>query len=271
MSVYAIGDVQGCFAELESLLDKISFDRASDRLWFVGDLVNRGPQSLEVLRFVKNLGASAISVLGNHDIHLLAVAEGGTRAKAKDTFDDVLAAPDRDELLDWLRQRPLMHVDNDDVLVHAGLLPGWTVAYAQALASEVEETLRVDSYREFLRILYGDAPEQWSEELSGYDRLRVIINALTRLRICTKQGAMDFSHKAGLEKIPPDYFPWFDAPNRASVNARVICGHWSALGLLLRPNLLALDSGCVWGRALSAVRLRDLALFQVECSKRSWR
>lgn len=267
MSVYAIGDVQGCYDALSQLLENTQFDPAADRLWFVGDLANRGRQSLEVLRFVKELGDSAVSVLGNHDLHLLMVAEGFSPAKPKDTIEDVLAAPDRDELLAWLRFRPMLHRAGNDVLVHAGLLPSWTVAYAQELAREVESALHGEDYRDFLSVLYGNAPNTWSEDLNRYDRLRVIVNAMTRLRICTREGVMEFSHKAGLDNVPKGYFPWFDVPNRANADARVICGHWSALGLVLRQDLLALDSGCVWGGRLSAVRLEDRRLFQVSCAQ----
>jgi bis(5'-nucleosyl)-tetraphosphatase (symmetrical) len=266
MAIYAIGDVQGCYDALAKLIELTRFDPAADRLWFVGDLVNRGPQSLEVLRYVKSLGDRAISVLGNHDYHLLMVAEGFSRMKEKDTIHDVLGAPDRNELLDWLRHRPLLHVEEENVLVHAGLLPSWRVSDAQRLAREVESTLRGEDYRDFLRVLYGDGPNTWSDDLSDFDRLRVIVNAMARLRICTVQGVMDFSHKAGAEDVPPGYMPWFDVPARASASARVIFGHWSALGLVLRDNLMALDTGCVWGRSLTAVRLHDRKLFQVACA-----
>lgn len=266
MSVYAIGDVQGCFAQLESLLDRIDFDSARDRLWFVGDLVNRGPRSLEVLRFVKALGESAVSVLGNHDFHLLMVAHSFSKKKERDTLDDVLAAPDHDELLSWLRGRPLMHVEDNDVLLHAGLLPAWSIAYARELAREVERALRAANYRDFLRVLYGDAPREWNDELSGHDRLRVIVNVLTRLRICDSDGRMKLDHKSEPRNAPAGYFPWFDAPRRASASARVICGHWASLGLVRRQNLLALDTGCVWGRRLTAVRLSDRKMFAVRCA-----
>jgi bis(5'-nucleosyl)-tetraphosphatase (symmetrical) len=267
MATYAIGDVQGCYGALARLLETIRFDPAKDRLWFVGDLVNRGEESLAVLRFVKALNESAITVLGNHDLHLLMVAEGFARKKDNDTIDDVLNAPDHDELLSWLRQCPLLHVERDDVLVHAGLLPSWSVAQAQSLAREVESVLRGENYRDFLRVLYGNAPSAWSEELSGFARLRVIVNAMTRLRICTPEGVMDFSHKEGAENLPPGCLPWFDVQDRASASARVICGHWAALNLVARGNLLAIDTGCVWGRRLTAVRLHDQKVFQEECSR----
>lgn len=266
MAVYAIGDVQGCYDAVSQLLERIRFDPSSDRLWSVGDLVNRGPDSLKVVQLIRSFGDAAIVVLGNHDLHLLALAEGFATQKPKDTIDDVLAAPDRDELLTWLRHRPLMHVEDNHALLHAGLLPSWTIDYAQARAREAEGVLRGEHYRELLREIYGDEPRNWSENLSGNDRLRTIINVFTRLRICDRKGVMDLEHKAGLDEIPRKFFPWFDVPERASASAAVIFGHWSALGLVLRPNLLALDSGCVWGRSLSAVRLEDRELFQVGCA-----
>lgn len=266
MAIYAIGDIQGCYTALAKLIELIRFDPAEDRLWFVGDLVNRGAESLAVLRFVKSLGENVVTVLGNHDLHLLMVAEGFSQKKGKDTIDDVLDAADREELLLWLRHRPLLHAEGGDVLVHAGLLPSWTGREAQLLAGEVESVLRGANYRDFLRVLYGNTPHVWSEQLSGFERLRVIVNAMTRLRICTPDGVMDFSHKAGADNLPPGYLPWFDVPNRASASARVIFGHWSALGLVVRENLLALDTGCVWGRSLTAVRLRDKRVFQSHCS-----
>ena len=263
MTIYAIGDVQGCYDQLRRLLDKIDFDAARDRLWFVGDLVNRGPQSVETLRFVRGLGAGAITVLGNHDLHLLALAYGLAKPRADDTLDDVLDAPDRDPLLDWLRCQPLVHVDHDMVMVHAGLLPQWSVAKARALAGEVEAALRGEHYRQFLARLYGSDPAAWNDELEGADRLRVIVNAMTRMRFCTGEGVMEFHAKGETTAAPPGFMPWFDVPGRASGSQTVVCGHWSALGLKLRPDLLALDSGCVWGGALTALRLDDRRVFQV--------
>jgi len=251
--------------ELHALLVACRFDAARDRLWFVGDLVNRGPASAEVLRFVIGLKDSAVVVLGNHDLHLLCVAEGVARPRADDTLSEVLGAPDRNELLAWLRARPLLHVDGDLVLVHAGLLPQWSVARAKALATEVEGALRGNAYREFLARLYGSEPAAWDDALAGADRLRVIVNAMTRMRFCTEAGGMEFRSKGGLEATPAGYRPWFDTPERRSRDSTVICGHWSALGLLMRPRLLSLDTGCVWGGALSAVRLEDRRLFQVKC------
>jgi bis(5'-nucleosyl)-tetraphosphatase (symmetrical) len=267
MATYAIGDVQGCVDPLRRLLDAFGFDRERDRLWFVGDLVNRGPDSLATLRLVKDLGESAMTVLGNHDFHLLAVAAGTANRHRSDTLDAVLAAPDREDLLTWLRQRPVLHVQGKWAMVHAGLLPQWTIAQAQTLACEVEAALRGERWRDFLATLYGNAPDSWSERLRGADRLRVIVNAMARMRFCTADGTIEFHTKGETAKAPPGFFPWFDAPGRAIREHTVICGHWSTLGLTLRPDLLALDSGCVWGGSLSAVRLEDRMLFQVPCAQ----
>jgi bis(5'-nucleosyl)-tetraphosphatase (symmetrical) len=234
-------------------------------LWFVGDLVNRGPASLATLRFVRDLGARALTVLGNHDLHLLALAHGVVKEREDDTLAEVLAAPDRDELLDWLRHRPMIHVEADHILVHAGLLPQWDAATAKALAREVEVELRGPRHREFLAQLYGSRPDRWSDNLRGIDRLRVVVNAMTRLRFCTPEGVMEFHTKGETAKAPAGYLPWFDVPGRKCAGCTVICGHWSALGLRIAPNLLALDSGCVWGGKLSAIRLEDRRLYQVPC------
>ena len=247
------------------MLDVIEFDRARDRLWFVGDLVNRGAQSLECLRYVKSLGDSAVTVLGNHDLHLLCVAHGAEKKRKRDTLDDVLRAPDCDELLEWLRQRPLMHVEDGHVLVHAGLVPEWTVQKAAALAREVEEALRGARFRKLLDRMYGDEPDRWDERLEGFDRLRVVINAMTRLRVCDDDGAMVLSFKGEPGEASDDWTPWFDFPGRRSADHAIVCGHWSALGVVVRPDLVSLDSGCVWGRSLTAVRLGDRRLFEVPC------
>lgn len=267
MATYAIGDLQGCLGPLHALLERIGFDRRHDRLWFVGDLVNRGPQSLDTLRFVRGLGDAAITVLGNHDLHLLIVAAGHAREHKGDTLKEILSAPDCDELLDWLRARRLFHSEGGYALVHAGLLPQWRVTQACELAAEVEATLRGPDWRDFAAHMYGNLPENWDDALRGWDRLRVIVNAMTRLRICTAQGAMEFSHKGDPAKLPDGYMPWFEVPGRHSAGTTVVCGHWSALGLRVTPNLLALDSGCLWGRQLSAVRLEDRATFQVPCPR----
>lgn len=265
MPTYAIGDIQGCFIPFRQLLKDIEFDQKHDRLWLVGDLVNRGPDSLAVLRFVRELGEAAVTVLGNHDLHLLTVSEGFARIRKKDTLNAILAAPDRDELLTWLRRQPLMYVNNGYAMVHAGLLPSWTIGEAESFAREAEAALRSEDYPDLLAGLYGDTPDAWRDDLTGIARIRAIFNALTRLRVCTPQGKMDFSFKSEPEKAPAGFLPWFDVPDRASSSVTVIFGHWSALGLRLRPNLMALDSGCQWGRALTAVRLEDRRAFQVRC------
>ncbi len=265
MAIYAVGDIQGCYAEFRQLLELMRFDPARDRLWLVGDLVNRGPGSLEVLRFVKSLGEAAITVLGNHDLHLLAVAEGVAELHRTDTLDEVLNAPDRDELLAWLRCQRLLHAEGGYVLVHAGLLPQWSVDQAMSLAREVERELCSPDYATFLHRMYGNAPHGWDDALTGYPRLRVIVNALTRMRICTPQGEMEFKFKGELDHIPPGYLPWYEAPRRRSQDATVIFGHWSALGLKVDQNVMALDTGCLWGGPMSAVRLEDRTLFQVPC------
>jgi bis(5'-nucleosyl)-tetraphosphatase (symmetrical) len=262
MSTYAIGDVQGCHEELRRLIDKLHFDPATDVLWLVGDLVNRGPDSLAVLRLLESLGDNCVAVLGNHDLHLLAVAEGHARLRPDDTLDEVLAAPDRDALLDWLRARPLLHVAGAHAMVHAGLLPQWDIAAARARADEIESALRGPGYGEFLAHLYGSKPAFWDDALTGADRLRVIVNAMTRMRFCSVGGEMEFASKGGLENAPTGYLPWFDVPGRASSSHTVVCGHWSALGLCLRPDLVALDTGCAWGGSLTAVRLEDRRVFQ---------
>jgi bis(5'-nucleosyl)-tetraphosphatase (symmetrical) len=273
MATYAIGDIQGCFNSLTRLLEHCAFDRAKDQLWLVGDLVNRGPRSLETLRFVRDLGDAAITVLGNHDLSLLLAAEGfGKRGKG-DTFDDVLEAPDSKELLDWLRHRPLCHVENGFCLVHAGLLPQWTVTQARALAGEVEQALSGTDWREFMAHMWGSEPASWQNRLEGWPRLRVIVNAMTRMRFCSPKGVMEFHIKGEVSNAPKGFVPWFEVPGRRSSDTVLVTGHWSALGLKIMPNLLAIDSGCLWGGPLTAIRLEDRALFQVECSKdeiRSW-
>ena len=250
---------------LRRLVDSFSFDPARDRLWFVGDLVNRGPDSLACLRFVKELGPAAITVLGNHDLHLLCVAHGVEKQRKRDTLDEVLGASDREELVHWLRQRPLMHVESGFALVHAGLLAEWSVAQARALAAEVEARLQGDDFMSLLRRLYGDEPGRWSDSLAGVDRLRAIVNAMTRLRVCDADGTMVLRFKGEPGEASDGWTPWFDVPGRRSADHTVICGHWSALGLRLRPDLLSLDSGCVWGRSLTAVRLEDRHPFEVPC------
>ncbi len=265
MATYAVGDVQGCDDALVALLGAIAFRPGIDRLLFAGDLVNRGPASLAVLRRVRALGNDATVVLGNHDLHLLAVAAG---ARRRDTLEDVLRAPDRDDLLDWLRARPLLHAcaagTGDAVVVHAGLLPAWSVDRAAALAREVERELR-DRPAQLLASMYGDEPARWDDGLRGPDRHRVVLNALTRMRLVTPDGALHLGYSGPPAGAPAGLVPWFDAPGRASDGARVVCGHWAALGLVVRPDLVALDSGCVWGRDLTALRLEDDQVFSVRC------
>jgi bis(5'-nucleosyl)-tetraphosphatase (symmetrical) len=266
MSTYAIGDVQGCYDALRKLLDRIAFDPARDTLWLVGDLVNRGPQSLATLRFVRSLGERAVTVLGNHDLHLLVVAAGVRKPHRGDTLDEILHAPDRDELLAWLRGRKLMHAANGYALVHAGLLPQWSIARALELAHEVEAALSSPDHAALLQNMYGNTPTAWHDGLTGFDRLRVIVNAMTRLRLCDAQGNMEFSRKGAPADLPAGYMPWFDVPHRASADTPIVCGHWAALGVVVREDLLAIDTGCVWGRELSALRLEDRRLYQCDCS-----
>lgn len=259
MPTYAIGDIQGCCDEFELLLERLAFDPARDRLWLVGDLVNRGPRSLDVLRRVKALGESAVTVLGNHDLHLLAVVHSPSeKIKHKDTLDEVLRAPDRDELLEWLRHRPMLHHDTGlgYTMLHAGLPPQWDLATAQACAAELEDALRdVDAARELFAHMYGDQPVRWSPQLKGFDRLRFTTNCLTRLRFCSADGSLNLNYKGTLQDAPPDLFPWFRAPGRRSRDLRIVCGHWSALGYHDGDGVLSIDTGCVWGSQLCAVRL----------------
>jgi bis(5'-nucleosyl)-tetraphosphatase (symmetrical) len=268
---YAIGDVQGCNDELQALIARLHFSADRDQLYFVGDLVNRGPASLQVLRFVRSLGDNAVVVLGNHDLHLLAVVHGVRRNRKSDTLDDVLTAPDRGALLDWLITRPMAHIHAQrdgraDLMVHAGLVPQWTVGMTVTLAGEVESALRSDPSRVFDH-MYGDEPDRWSDDLAEKDRLRFTINVLTRLRVCTADGRIDLKWKG---KPPPSNSPyqrWFDIEQRESRDARVIFGHWSALGFVQRNGVVGLDSGCVWGGSLTAFDLdTDRPPITVACS-----
>ncbi len=258
MARWAVGDIQGCCDEFEQLLSRIRFSSERDRLWLVGDLVNRGPRSLAVLRLVRSLGEAAVTVLGNHDLHLLAVALAGSKPRSNDTLDELLAAPDRDQLLEWLLQRPLAHYDgaHRELLLHAGVVPQWSVAQTLQLADEVQQALRRDP-RALLSRMYGDRPERWHETLAGEDRLRFTINVLTRLRFCTPDGRIDCRHKGKPDSAPAPWLPWFRAPGRASRAVRIVFGHWSALGFLHEHGLLGLDTGCVWGGTLTAVNLDD--------------
>lgn len=257
MARFAIGDVQGCYLELRDLLQRCRFNSDRDELWFVGDLVNRGPASLEVLRFVRALGDNARVVLGNHDLHLLAVAYGGQRKlRPDDTLDAVLAAPDRAGLLSWLLARPLAWspAPDGDLMIHAGLLPQWTAQQALALAAQVSQELQRDPEQVFAE-MYGNKPDRWSDALAGAERRRVIINALTRMRYCTADGRIDLSRKGAPDAGAAPWLPWFQVPQRSSRDVRVIFGHWSTLGWYDGDNVLALDTGCVWGGALTAVQL----------------
>ena len=269
MAVYAIGDVQGCFDALGALLDKLRFDPAADRLWFAGDLVNRGPQSLEVLRFVRGL-PQAVTVLGNHDLHLLAVASGQAPVKKHDTLDEVLAAADRAELLAWLRTRPLLHHDAalGYTLVHAGLLPTWDLVTAQRLAREAEHFIERSEHNELFTHMYGDTPDHWDDQLAGWARIRLIINGFTRLRYCDRQGRMDLRPKMAPGWQPAPLLPWFQLPDRRSADLRIVFGHWSTLGVRQGDGVIALDSGCLWGGRLTAVRLTDAPVFaDVACAE----
>lgn len=265
MATYAIGDIQGCYTSFQRLLQKIRFNPSLDRLWLVGDLVNRGPDSLAVLRWAKAHEKSVITVLGNHDLHALAVYEGFVAAHRLDTLEELLAAADAPALFDWLRQQRLAYAEDDFLLVHAGLLPQWNRARTLELAQEVETVLSGPNYRDFLNKMYGNQPDTWTDDLASLDRLRVITNALTRLRICSSKGRMEFQFKGELHNVPRGYHAWFEVPVRASHDCTVIFGHWSALGLMLRDNLMALDTGCLWGGSLTAIRLLDRQVFQVAC------
>ncbi len=257
MAIYAIGDIQGCYDELRALLARLKFDADRDRLWLVGDLVNRGPKSLEVLRFVKDLGEAVTCVLGNHDLHLLAEHVGARRTKPDSSLRAVLDAPDREELTEWLRHLPLLHHDGTlgCTMVHAGLVPQWDLDTARACAREVERWLRGPDYRQLLHNMYGNCPDRWSDELAGWPRARAIINILTRLRYCDAQGRMDMQANGPPGSQPEGLMPWFEVPGRRSRSLNIVCGHWSALGFYRAPGVTAIDSGCVWGGALTALRL----------------
>jgi bis(5'-nucleosyl)-tetraphosphatase (symmetrical) len=263
MALYAIGDIQGCHAEFHELLTLIDFSPARDRLWLTGDLVNRGPDSLAVLRDVKALGDAAVTVLGNHDLHLLTVAAGHRPSHHDDTLTPILEASDRHVLLDWLASRPLAVAEGAVLMVHAGVLPQWNTAKVLALAHEVEVVLTGADREPFLRVLYGDEPHTWKDDLVGFDRWRAVVNALTRLRFCTPDGRMEFREKRGAANAPPGFAPWFAHEDRQTAATLIVCGHWSTLGLLLAPNVLMLDSGCLWGGTLTAIRLPDRRVYQI--------
>ncbi len=255
MAVYLIGDVQGCDGALGRLLDELGFSASRDTAYVLGDLVNRGPQSLATVRRLMALGSSAHCLLGNHDLHLLAVSQGIRPAHRSDTVDDILQSTDRPALLDWLRQRPMALQAHGWLMVHAGVLPQWDAAQTLALAGELEQVLRSADWADFLREMYGNTPDRWSNSLQGSDRLRVIVNALTRLRFCTADGVMEFKTKDSAGAAPEGFMPWFDVPERRTAAERIAFGHWSTLGAVDRPGLLALDTGCVWGGCLTAARL----------------
>ncbi|MCW8919451.1 MAG: symmetrical bis(5'-nucleosyl)-tetraphosphatase [Gammaproteobacteria bacterium] len=268
MSTYAIGDIQGCYDELQQLLQQLHFDPARDTLWFTGDLVNRGPKSLETLRFVKGLGERAITVLGNHDLHLLAVWQHQQKhIKADDTLAAIFAAADGEELLQWLRQRPLMHYDAalDYAMLHAGLPPQWSRDEALARAAEVEAVLRGERFHEFLGHMYGNKPARWSDRLTGWDRLRFIVNCFTRLRLCSEDGQLEFKYKGELDNAPAGYRPWFELAQRQSRQQRLVVGHWSALGLYRQHNVNAIDTGCLWGGTLTALQLESGEVTALDC------
>jgi bis(5'-nucleosyl)-tetraphosphatase (symmetrical) len=257
MTLYAVGDLQGCVDAFEALLEKTDFHPARDRLWLVGDLVNRGPASARVLRTLMELGRSAVTVLGNHDLHLLATAAGIRAPSSQDTFNDVLSAPDRDTLIDWLRHRPLLHHEpaTARVLVHAGVPPLWSVSDAVAAAREIETLLRSSDWQVSLAHMYGNAPSRWSPNLAREDRLRFSINALTRMRFCGRDGELDFDHTGPPGTQPRKLVPWFDHPLRQGDGTHIVFGHWASLGLFRRTDITACDSGCVWGRSLTAIPL----------------
>ncbi len=268
MATYAIGDVQGCLSSLYRLLDVIRFSPARDRIWLLGDLVNRGQESAGVLRRLATLGPAAAAVLGNHDLRFLAYAEGCAPARPRDTFLDIARAPDRDELVHWLSRQPLIHQEAGFLMVHAGLLPQWTVPEAVGFAREVEDALRGEARRDLLHLLHaGDCP-QWEHARGGLERLQVIASVLTRIRICTAEGFVAWTFTGPPAAAPKGFHPWFEAPGRHSRATVIICGHWAALGLQRMETVVALDSGCVWGRELTAFRLEDGAVFQVPCGPR---
>lgn len=268
MATYVIGDIQGCLDDLHRLLDVCRFDPAADRVWFTGDLVNRGPHSADTLRFVMALGVRAVTVLGNHDLHTLAVAHGTFRAHRNDTIDDILDAADRDDILDWLRTRPLLHNDaaHNVTLIHAGLPPQWDLATAQACAAEVEDMLRGRHYLDFLKVMYGNQPDTWDESLTGMDRLRFITNCFTRLRYCNAAGQLELAYKLAPGGQPKGYLPWFEIAGRKSTGTRVVFGHWSTLGRLHTDNITSLDTGCLWGGKLTAWCIEDDRFIEVDCA-----
>lgn len=271
MTVYAVGDLQGCLTPLECLLERVAFDPARDRLWLVGDLVNRGPQSLETLRFLYAMRDSLTCVLGNHDLHLLAVAHNTERLKKSDTLREIVEAPDASDLLDWLRRQKLVHYDEqrDIAMVHAGIPPNWTLAKALKRAAEVEEVLLDDARLPlFLDGMYGNEPAKWDSDLQGIARLRVITNYFTRMRFCTADGTLDLKSKEGVDTAPPGYAPWFSHPGRKTRGQKIIFGHWAALeGKCDEPGLYALDTGCVWGGAMTLLNVDSGERISCSCEE----
>ena len=263
MAIYAIGDIQGCFDELQSLLKHIQFDPAQDQLWFCGDLVNRGNKSLETLHYVKSLGTSAISVLGNHDLHLLAAAHNVRKCHRSDTLTEILNAPDCDELIHWLRHLPLLHHDVTlgFTLVHAGLPPQWDLALAQSCANDAEKVLRSESYTHFLKRMYGNKPDRWDSKLSGHDRTRFILNSFTRIRYCTADGRLDLESYGPPGSQPTGYRPWFELEERKSRDLSILFGHWSTSVNLGIPGIYPLDTGCLWGGKLTALKLGEKPVY----------
>ena len=280
MATYLVGDVHGCAVELKALLAQVAFDPEHDTLWLTGDLVARGPDSLEVLRYVRSLGDAVRMVLGNHDLHLLAVACGVRKPHRLDTCGAILDAPDRSALFDWLRSQPLARDEQGVLMVHAGVLPTWTRPQVMALAHEVSDAIAsshsLADVTHFFSQMYGNQPDHWRDDWQGADRLRVVVNALTRLRFCSAEGVMEFETKEGAGAAPEGYMPWFDVPERATAQDLIACGHWSTLGLVNQSNLMSLDTGCVWGGCLTAIRveagadvrdLRSREVITVQCEQ----
>ena len=258
MALYLIGDIQGCHTAFTRLLQHLDFSPSRDTLFVLGDLVNRGPDNAAVLRQLMAYGSSARCLLGNHDLHMLAVSQRVRQPSSQDTFADVLEAPDREAMLHWLRHQHLAWREGQVLMVHAGVLPQWDATQTLALADEVQQVLRCDDWATFLSQMYGGLPNVWDDALEGADRLRIIVNALTRLRFCDAQGAMDFSIKEGADQAPSHLMPWFDLPHRRTQDVMVAFGHWSTLGPLTRDDVVCLDDGCIWGGCLSALRLTDV-------------
>jgi len=267
MSIYAIGDIQGCYDALRRLLDFISFDPDQDQLWLAGDLVNRGPHSLETLRFVKSLGAAAVTVLGNHDLHLLVSAAHPHKGSKKDTLQPLLQAEDADELLFWLRQQPLFYHDQQFCMLHAGLPPQWDFEQTKNRAREAEALLKSDDYQEFFKIMYGNQPTIWRDDLAQIERIRFAINCFTRMRFCSLAGELDFNYKGAPGSQPEHLQPWYALPQRKSLDMRIIFGHWSTLGFYQGYNCFSIDTGCLWGGQLTALKLGDTPeRFSIDCA-----